>query len=167
MTRKTFNKKYTKIGPIWGIFLIVSGIFVDFFCRPPKRLVLRLFAISGPEGPETPVNARSGRNPNPETRKKTKKLSSPGPDPNSQNKTQQNKLKLPEKYFFEGIFRFSEFFQGVWGRGRGGYLFSFFEEFRGSGFSFPVAGRALRKTDFLPLLALTRWARSTGKNQYW
>ena len=42
-------------------FFSFSGIFRDFFCRPPKRLFLRFFAILGVEGLETPVDGRSGR----------------------------------------------------------------------------------------------------------
>ena len=48
-------------GPLCGLlvyFLTFSGIFGDSFA-----LFLRLFcAILGPEGPEAPVNGRSGRN---------------------------------------------------------------------------------------------------------
>ena len=38
-----------------------SGIFWDFFCRPPKDSFWGFFAISGLEGLETPVNGGSGR----------------------------------------------------------------------------------------------------------
>ena len=45
-----------------------SGAFFDFiryfrglYCRPPKGFFLSFFLISGPEGPETPVNGRSTR----------------------------------------------------------------------------------------------------------
>ena len=58
-TRKNLKmpKKGPKIGRLFGYFL-------GLVCRPQKRPFLRLFfAISGPGGPETPVNAGSGRNP--------------------------------------------------------------------------------------------------------
>ena len=57
-TRKSLKipKKLRK-----SVFLDFSGYFLRLFCGPPKRPFLRLFAISGPEGPETPVNGGSGR----------------------------------------------------------------------------------------------------------
>ena len=51
-------------GPFWvfcSVFLDLFGYFLRLFSRPPERSFLRLFlAISGPEGPETPVNGGSG-----------------------------------------------------------------------------------------------------------
>ena len=43
-----------------GHFLPFLGIFGDFLQTPEKTLFDTFFAISGPEGPETPVNGRSG-----------------------------------------------------------------------------------------------------------
>ena len=54
-------KKYPKLD-FWGYFLTFSGIFGDFFADPQKHSFWDFFAILGPEGPETPVNGRSGRN---------------------------------------------------------------------------------------------------------
>ena len=44
-----------------SVFVDFFGYFLRLFCGPPKRLFLDFFAISGPEGPETPVNGGSGR----------------------------------------------------------------------------------------------------------
>ena len=47
----------------FGYFSTCSGIFEDFFADPQKDSFWDFFGISGPEeGPETPVNGRSGRN---------------------------------------------------------------------------------------------------------
>ena len=57
------TRKYQK--KVWkSVFLDFSGIFCGLCCRNPQRktLVEIFFAISGPEGPETPVNGGSGRN---------------------------------------------------------------------------------------------------------
>ena len=43
-----------------GIFRLF-WYFWGLFCRPPKRPFWDFFAISGPEGPETPVNGGSDR----------------------------------------------------------------------------------------------------------
>ena len=43
------------------VFLIFSGIFRDLWKTPKKTLFEIFFATWGPEGPETPVNGRSGR----------------------------------------------------------------------------------------------------------
>ena len=52
------SQKIPQIG-LLGVFSDLFGCFLGLFCRPPpKRLLFRLFAISGPEGPETPVNGR-------------------------------------------------------------------------------------------------------------
>ena len=60
---RTKSLKTPLLGPFW-VFLDFWGIFLRLFCGPPKRPFWRLFffAISGPEGPETPVNGGSGRN---------------------------------------------------------------------------------------------------------
>ena len=54
-TRKSPNLVF------FGDFLTFSGIFGDFFADPQKDSFRDFFGISGPEGPETPVNGRSGR----------------------------------------------------------------------------------------------------------
>ena len=58
-TRKSpkIPKKVRK-SVFWDFF----GYFRDFSADPPKDLFWDFFAISGPEGPETPVNGGSGRN---------------------------------------------------------------------------------------------------------
>ena len=56
------EKVKTPESPILGI-LTFSGIFGAVFAEPPKDSFWDFFAILGPEGPETPVNGRSGRNP--------------------------------------------------------------------------------------------------------
>ena len=53
-------KKYPKRSD-FSVFLDFFGYFWGLFCRPPKRPFLRLFAIPGPDGPETPVNGGSRR----------------------------------------------------------------------------------------------------------
>ena len=46
----------------WAFFLTFSGILGDFLADPPKQTLFEFFfAILCPEGPETPVNGRSGR----------------------------------------------------------------------------------------------------------
>ena len=68
-----FTKKSPKIPekvkkhpetPKFGHFLTFSGIFGDFFADPRKDSFWDFFALSGPEGPETPVNGRLGRKEN-------------------------------------------------------------------------------------------------------
>ena len=54
-------QKIPKFG-FFGYFSTFSGIFGDFFADPPKDSFRDFFGISGPEGPETPVNGRLGRN---------------------------------------------------------------------------------------------------------
>ena len=48
-TRK--SQKIHKIG-LFGVFFDFFGYFRGLFCRPPKRLFLRLFCNFGPGGPE-------------------------------------------------------------------------------------------------------------------
>ena len=54
--------KNTQQGPKIGICRLFSGIFWDFCADPQKDPFWDFFAISGREGPETPVNGGSGRN---------------------------------------------------------------------------------------------------------
>ena len=55
------TQKIPKFG-FFGYFSIFSGIFGYFFADPQKDSFRDFFGISGPEGPETPVNGRLGRN---------------------------------------------------------------------------------------------------------
>ena len=62
-SRRKYPKKLKNAPkcPIWGIFAFF-GYFRGLFVQTLKKtLFLRLFGISGPESPETPVNGRSGR----------------------------------------------------------------------------------------------------------
>ena len=55
---KLFKKKLTN--KVWGILnFFLLGYFWRLYCRRPKKTPKRLFGISGPERPETPVNGRS------------------------------------------------------------------------------------------------------------
>ena len=59
-TRK--SRKIPDKVQIWVFFRYFSTflVFSGTFCRPPRKICSRLFGISGPEGPEIPVNGRSG-----------------------------------------------------------------------------------------------------------
>ena len=60
-TRKVekYPKKYPNLD-FSGTFQLFAGIFGDFFADPQKDSFRDFFGISGPEGPETPVNGRLG-----------------------------------------------------------------------------------------------------------
>ena len=62
-TRKSQKNtpKNTQIRVFFGYFSTFSGIFGDFFADPQKDSFRDFFGVSGPEGPETPVNGRLGR----------------------------------------------------------------------------------------------------------
>ena len=55
-------RKNTQKGPKIGIFRLFRVFFETFLQTPQKTLFETFFAISGLEGPETPVNGGSGRN---------------------------------------------------------------------------------------------------------
>ena len=61
-TRKSLKiPKNTQKGPKIGIFRLFRVFFETFLQTPKKTLLETFFAISGPEGPETPVNGGSDR----------------------------------------------------------------------------------------------------------
>ena len=52
--------KYPKKSESGIFFLKISGIFETFLQTPKRPFLIFFFTISGPEGPETPVNGSSG-----------------------------------------------------------------------------------------------------------
>ena len=60
--KKSKNTRKSPNLVFFGYFLTFSGIFGDFFADPQKDSFRDFFGISGPEGPETPLNGRSGCN---------------------------------------------------------------------------------------------------------
>ena len=84
--------------------------------------------------------------PNPEPRNSSKETKNNplGPRPRTPKKKTQKILKIPEKYIFSGIFCIFEYLRSL-RSGPGRSFFIFWEEFRGSGFWIPVAGRAVLK----------------------
>ena len=55
------KSKNTQKDPKIGIFRLFRVFFGTFLLTPRKTFFETFFAISGPEGPETPVNGGSGR----------------------------------------------------------------------------------------------------------
>ena len=107
-------------------------------------LWLRVLSRSRTRFAKPPVNDTNPVTSSPETpRKKKLKDYTPGPDPKFLEKNSQNSNNT-RKILSSGIFSIFEFFIEV---GVRGVIFEvFFEEFRGSGFWIPVAGRACLKT---------------------
>ena len=60
--KKSKNTDFRTFLVFFSVFLETFGYFWDFLQTPQKTLFETFFAISGPEGLETPVNGGSGRN---------------------------------------------------------------------------------------------------------